>query len=165
MFSHLDVGKSHFADASISTHRQRTQNYIKTLESEVVRLRESEMKVVEERNKLQAQIDNLKGVLVSSNLPLPPDLVDHNIDPNAAQTQPFLDFDMPATVSFATDSLQHERLHVAWPEPSSSQAQPAAYQQNENQHQLPDFEQPYDFNTLPDLPNGREPSHRTPTVN
>lgn len=43
-----------------STHRQRTQNYIKTLESEVVRLRGSENTLIQERDNLQGKLEILR---------------------------------------------------------------------------------------------------------
>ena len=145
------------ADAIIRTHRQRTQNYIKTLEAEVLRLRESEVKVIEGRDKLQSQVENLKSIIISANLPLPPDLVDHS-DPSTAPPAPNFDFDMPARVSYSTDNLQHERLHVQWPDRASSQANPASLANLPSQPQLSHFDEPYDFNTPPqDLPNGRLP--------
>lgn len=140
-----------------STHRQRTQNYIKTLESEVIRLRESEMKVIEERDKLRSQIENLKVLIISANLPLPPDLVDPE-EPTTAPAAPTFDFDMPAKVSYSTDNLQHGRLHVQWPERSSGHPNPGTFASLPDQRQLTDFQEPYNFDSPPqDLPHGRPP--------
>ena len=133
----------------LSTHRQRTQNYIKTLESEVVRLRESEMKLMEDKEKLQKQIDILKNNHIFSNLPLPPGFEDAST-PLAQPPQQF-SFDMPATVSYSADDLNHQRLHVDLqrqdPTPGlgyPTQTHPiaATYQGHQDQ-QAP-----------PDLPNG-----------
>ena len=146
------------ADTIISTHRQRTQNYIKTLESEVVRLRESEVKVIEARDKLQSQVESLKSIIISANLPLPPDLVDHH-DPSTAPPASNFEFDMPARVSYSTDNLQQGRLHVQWPDRASSQVNPGSLAHLQNQPPLSAFDEPYDFGTSPqDLPNGRSPS-------
>ena len=147
------------ADAIIRTHRQRTQNYIKTLESEVVRLREAEMKAVEERDKLQAQIRSLKSLIVAANLSLPPEL-DELDESTAAPTLPNFNFDMPAQVSYSTDDLQNERLHVQWPNRSSPPVQmsPAALAHLQTQRHISNPVEPYDFRALTeDLPNGRPP--------
>lgn len=100
-----------------STHRQRTQNYIKTLESEVVRLRGSEANLMTERDKLQGQVNILRTTLLLSNVPLPAGFEDSPAPTN--QTLGSKDLptapEMPATVSYRTDDLSHKRLHVDWP--------------------------------------------------
>ena len=107
-----------------STHRQRTQNYIKTLESEVVRLRGSEVNLMTERDKLQGQVNILRTTLTLSNVPLPAGFKDSATAANqtlASTDQLFSSTDlptaadMPATVSYRTDDLSHNRLHVNWP--------------------------------------------------
>lgn len=100
-------------DITVSTHRQRTQNYIKTLESEVVRLRGSEMQLKEDKAKLHGQVDKLKMIVVSASLPLPPDCED--ADPKIFEPGPASDFDMTALVSYSTDELDNQRLQVQWP--------------------------------------------------
>jgi len=60
----LHLHRSDFA--CCSTHRQRTQNYIKTLESEVVRLRESETKLMQERENLSGVSDQILGLKILS---------------------------------------------------------------------------------------------------
>ena len=140
---------------SCSTHRQRTQNYIKTLESEVVRLRESETNLMQERDKLRSQIDNLRTTIVESKIPLPEGVED--IGPPCAPPPPLFDLDMPATVSYSNDALDHPRLHVNFPqrqEPSSqgldfsAQTYPLAtpYQGHQQYTNVPQ--------SAPDLPNG-----------
>ncbi|KAL8915770.1 MAG: hypothetical protein Q9172_006681 [Xanthocarpia lactea] len=93
------------------THRQRTQNYIKTLESEVVRLRGSEGDLMSENKKLSSQVDILRTALILADVPLP---AGFETSPQLAQAPP-LDPEMPASVSFRTDNLNHQRLHVDWP--------------------------------------------------
>ncbi|KAL8931920.1 MAG: hypothetical protein Q9216_007025 [Gyalolechia sp. 2 TL-2023] len=103
------------------THRQRTQNYIKTLESEVLRLRGSEGDLVEENKSLQDQVELLRTSLILANVPLP---AGFEASPQLAQPASF-DLDMPATVAFKSDSSNHQRLHVSWPSPSASRPAPA----------------------------------------
>ena len=130
----------------LSTHRQRTQNYIKTLESEVIRLRESEMKLVEEKEKLQRQVDTLKNNHIFSELPLPPGFED--VSTPLGQLPQVLGFDMPATVSYSTDDRNHQRLHVDFQrqDPSQGLGHPtqtypiaASYQSHQNQQDAPDL--------------------------
>ncbi|KAL8841764.1 MAG: hypothetical protein Q9170_000797 [Blastenia crenularia] len=102
------------------THRQRTQNYIKTLESEVIRLRGSEADLTQAKNKLQSQVDLLRTTLILANVPLPPGFEG---SPQLAQPTSF-EIDMPATVAFKTDNLNHQRLHVSWPSPPLNQPVP-----------------------------------------
>ncbi|KAL8861059.1 MAG: hypothetical protein Q9178_002572 [Gyalolechia marmorata] len=93
-----------------STHRQRTQNYIKTLESEVVRLRGSEGDLMSENKKLSSQVDILRTALILADVPLP---AGFETSTQLAQP-PSLSPEMPASVSFKTDNLNHQRLHVDW---------------------------------------------------
>ncbi|KAL9014549.1 MAG: hypothetical protein Q9173_000804 [Seirophora scorigena] len=95
------------------THRQRTQNYIKTLESEVLRLRGSEGDLTQANKKLQNQVDLLRTTLLSANVQLP---AGFEGSPQSAQPS-FPSFDMPATIAYRADNANHERLHVTWPEP------------------------------------------------
>lgn len=136
----------------LSTHRQRTQNYIKTLESEVVRLRESEMKLMEDKEKLQKQVDILKNNHIFSELPLPPGFEDAST-PLAQLPQQF-GFDMPATVSYSADDLNHQRLHVDLQRqdpaqglgyPTQTYPMAASYQGQQGQQGQ---------QAAPDLPNG-----------
>ncbi|KAK0508362.1 hypothetical protein JMJ35_009446 [Cladonia borealis] len=132
------------------THRQRTQNYIKTLESEVVRLRESEMRLLEDKEKLQRQVDILKNNHIFSELPLPPGF-ESDTTP-LAQPPQLSDFEMPATVSYAADDLNHQRLHVNFQrqDPSQGLGYPtqiypmaASYQGHQDPQATPDL--PNDF--------------------
>ncbi|KAL8956041.1 MAG: hypothetical protein Q9193_006315, partial [Seirophora villosa] len=95
------------------THRQRTQNYIKTLESEVLRLRSSEGDLTQANKKLQNQVDLLHTTLLSANVQLP---AGFEGSPQSAQAS-FPSSDMPATIAYRADTANHERLHVTWPEP------------------------------------------------
>lgn len=146
---------SMITDITRSTHRQRTQNYIKTLETEVVRLRESENNLMRERDKLQSQIDTLKTTIILSNFPLPEGIEDNGA--SSYHTRPLPDLDMPATVSYSNDALDHPRLHVNFPqrdEPSSqgpdhpTQTYPLSspYQGHQQYTNVPQ--------SAPDLPNG-----------
>ena len=131
------------------THRQRTQNYIKTLESEVVRLRDSEMKLLEDKERLQKQVDILKNNYIISELPLPHG--SYNESMPSAQPPQISGFEMPATVSYSADELNHQRLHVNFPRhdsnqglgyPSQTYPMAAPYQGHQNPQ------------SAPDLPNG-----------
>ena len=110
-----------FNDLLDRTHRQRTQNYIKTLESEVVRLRGSEGDLTQANKKLQNQVDLLRTSLILANVPLP---AGFEGSPQLAQPSTF-DLDMPATVAFKTDRSNHQRLHISWPSPPANQPAPA----------------------------------------
>lgn len=77
-----------------------------------------------ERDKLQSQVDILKTTLTLSNVPLPAGLEDsataaHQTPESTNQLFSSTDLptaaDMPATVSYRTDDLSHNRLHVNWP--------------------------------------------------
>lgn len=103
------------------THRLRTQNYIKTLESEVIRLRASEGDLTTENKKLQDQVELLRTSLILANVPLP---AGFEGSPQLAQPNPS-DINMPATVAFKLDSSNHQRLHVDWPSPPTDRPTPA----------------------------------------
>lgn len=138
---------------SRSTHRQRTQNYIKTLETEVVRLRESEMKLMQDRDGLRGQVEILKFTIVSSNIPLPAGIEDPG---QATQSRPLSGFDMPATISYSADTLDHDRLQVHWPD-HSTQAATSGFSQSfydQGKPRSQGHQQANAYKTLPDLPNG-----------
>lgn len=136
------------------THRQRTQNYIKTLESEVVRLRESESSLLTKRDELTNTIRILKNTIVSANIPLPPGLP-QDVEPTSvppAQSP----YDLSATVSYGPDDLDNQRLHVSWPEIPQQQGLVSAY----DHQQLQDSQTYADTSwssekPLPNLPTGR----------
>ncbi|KAL8660475.1 MAG: hypothetical protein Q9202_006511 [Teloschistes flavicans] len=99
------------------THRQRTQNYIKALESEVIRLRGSEGDLMQHNNKLQNQVDSLLSAITKANIPLPA-----GFQAPAKAIQPVtFDYSMPTTISYKTDDLDHPRLHLGWPASSGGQ--------------------------------------------
>ena len=142
-----------------STHRQRTQNYIKTLESEVVRLRESESKLMQERDKIKGQVETLRTTIILSNIPLPEGT--EELGTTSPPLQPLSDLDMPATVSYANDALDHPRLHVNFPPrpeigsqgmdyPTQTYPVPTSYQGHQQYGNLPQ--------SAPDLPNGWWPT-------
>jgi len=58
------------------THRQRTQTYMKTLEKEVLRLRNAETDSMAKIEKLQRQVDLLLTTLVEHKIPIPPEVID-----------------------------------------------------------------------------------------
>ncbi|KAL8769824.1 MAG: hypothetical protein Q9209_004262 [Squamulea sp. 1 TL-2023] len=97
----------------------RAKNYIKTLESEVVRLRGSEGDLMSENKKLCDQVDILRTALILNDVPLPASFEDSS---QLAQP-PLLSSELPASVSFKTDNSNHQRLHVDWP--TRSYQQPA----------------------------------------
>lgn len=103
------------------THRQRTQNYIKTLESEVVRLRASESSLMRQRDECQAQVEMLKNTLLLSNIPLPLG-IDRSL-PEQSPTLDLTDSEM-ASISYRMDDSSHQRLHVDWMPPPGPRAPP-----------------------------------------
>lgn len=136
------------------THRQRTQNYIKTLESEVVRLRGSETSLMEERERLQGQIDTLRATLILSNIHLPP-----GIDPLPTIEHQALQSNAPemATVSYRNDDLSHPRLHVNWTQTAVQEVPRTGYNfghgpmhSASSQH----YHDPPGGESLPNLPDG-----------
>lgn len=138
-----------------STHRQRTQNYIKTLESEVVRLRGSESGLMRQRDELQAQVEILKTTILLSNIPLPP-----GIDGSLTESSPTFNLNESemASISYRMDDASHQRLHVDWMSPPtpnmSHMGQPVM-----NAHQVSissSAGQDQDVGqTLTSLPNGK----------
>lgn len=138
-----------------STHRQRTQNYIKTLESEVVRLREAETNLLQERDKLRGQIETLRTTVILSNIPLPEGVED--IGTTSPPLQQLSTFDMPATVSYANDALDHQRLHVNFPQRQETCSQGMDYPTQTYPVSTPyqGHEQYANVTqSAPDLPNG-----------
>ncbi|KAL8704865.1 MAG: hypothetical protein Q9201_001981 [Fulgogasparrea decipioides] len=138
------------------THRQRTQNYIKALESEVIRLRGSEGDLMQENKKLQNQVDSLLSTLNQANIPLPAEFEGSLESPQPTT----LDIDMPTTISYKADNLNHQRLHVDWPGAyTGTQASPAqatvAHRASPTDH----FDSDWDISgsqhkPLPNLPQG-----------
>ncbi|KAL9042353.1 MAG: hypothetical protein Q9180_000664 [Flavoplaca navasiana] len=103
------------------THRQRTQNYIKTLEEEVLRLRGSEGDLKSENKKLSNQVDVLRTALVLADVPLPA-----GFEGSPQLAQPLsLDPGLPASISYRTDISNHQRLHVDWPTQPDMQSAPS----------------------------------------
>ncbi len=64
-----------------------------------------------ENKKLSSQVDTLRTALILADVPLP---AGFETSPQLAQPPP-LNPEMPASVSFRTDNLNHQRLHVDWP--------------------------------------------------
>ena len=120
-----------------------------------MRLRESETKLMQERDKLQSQVDNLKTTIFLSNIPLPEGIEDVGTSSSPLRTLSHLD--MPATVSYSNDALDHPRLHVNFPQRQESSSQaidyptqtyplPSPYQGHQQYNNVPQ--------SAPDLPNG-----------
>ncbi|KAL8996662.1 MAG: hypothetical protein Q9169_003886 [Polycauliona sp. 2 TL-2023] len=124
------------------THRQRTQNYIKTLEEEVVRLRGSEGDLKSDNKKLANQVDVLRTALVLANVPLP---AGFEGSPQLAQPRS-LDSDLSASISYRTDSSNHQRLHIDWPEPPNQQRAPTFLPQVPTDDFAPDYSNHEDWN-------------------
>lgn len=109
------------------------------------------MKLMQEKEKLEKQVDVLKTNHFLSELPLPAGIEDES---PLAQPPRLSDFDMPATISYSNDELNHQRLHVNFPrqDPSQGLGYPrqtypmAAPYQGHPQSQNPQ--------SAPDLPNG-----------
>ena len=110
---------------------------------------------MQERDKLQNQIDTLKTTIILSNIPLPEGTED--TETSSPHSRPLPDFDMPTTVSYSNDDLDHARLHVKFPqrhEPSTqgadytTQSYPlsSAYQGQQQYNSV--------LQSAPDLPNG-----------
>jgi hypothetical protein len=58
------------ANGICSAHRQRTQDYIKALEDEILRLRDRESRLVRENEDYACNIDLLRKSLVSNTIPI-----------------------------------------------------------------------------------------------
>lgn len=97
----------------------------------------------------------MKTTIVLSNLPLPEGT--EELGTSSPPLQPLSTFDMPATVSYSNDALDHARLHVNFPQrqeirsqgmdyPAQTYPVSASYQ---GQQQYTN-----DSQSAPDLPNG-----------
>lgn len=64
-----------------STHRQRTQGYIKELENEVLRLRDAEKQTIHKVAKLQQDVNLLLAILTKHSIPTPPGIVNQFSQP------------------------------------------------------------------------------------
>ncbi|KAL9586600.1 MAG: hypothetical protein Q9212_000795 [Teloschistes hypoglaucus] len=134
-------------DLNDSTHRQRTQNYIKALESEVIRLRGSEGDLMQQNNKLQNQVDALLSAITKANVPLPA-----GFQPPAKVTQPInFDYSMPTTISYKTDDLNNPRLHLDWPALSGVQPFQTDREGSVSPHEQ--FAKQSNINNIKPLPN------------
>ena len=147
----ISISRSVSKSLRFSTHRQRTQNYIKTLEAEVIRLRGSESGLIQERDNLQGKLEILRATCQLAGIPLPPGIdKTHEALSQRAITR---DSNMPATISMHEDTMSNQRLHVQWPGPynhqfslnggSSDSPQPLST--------LPSYSSP---EPQPSLPNG-----------
>lgn len=140
---------------TIRIHRERTQNYIKTLESEVIRLRGSEAHLMRESDRLQREVDTLKSTLTSYNLPFPSGVEPSS--PTGGQTSIPKNSKM-ATVSYHTDEMSHSRLHVNLPQQPARDAPPPPVAYNFAQEAEPLAAQQYHLDSeqlnVRNLPDG-----------
>ena len=110
---------------------------------------------MQERDKLQGQVDNLRTTIILSNIPLPEGIED--IPTSSPPPRPLSDLEMPATVSYANDALDHPRLHVTFPQRQepSSQAMDYPTQTYPLSSPYPGHQQYTNVpQSAPDLPNG-----------
>lgn len=109
---------------------------------------------MQERDKLKGQVDTLRTTIILSNIPLPEGTEELGI--TSPSLQPLSDLDMPATISYANDALDHPRLHVNFPPrqefgsqamdyPTQTYPVPAPYQGRQQYSNVPQ--------SAPDLPN------------
>ena len=99
----------------LSTHRERTQNYIKSLEAEVLRLRGSENALIQEKENLQGKVDILKTTCILSGTPHPASVEETATTLSDRHLSHGL-----ATVSMHADEMNNQRLYVDWTSPQSS---------------------------------------------
>ena len=113
------------------------------------------MNLMQERDKLQGQVDSLRNTIALSNFPLPEGL--ENFGTNSPPPRPLSDLGMPATVSYNNDALDHPRLHVNFPQRQENSSQGMDYQ-NQTYPQSSPYQAPQQYTNLPqsapDLPNG-----------
>ncbi len=77
------------------------------------------MKLMQERDKLQGQVDVLRNAVIFNSIPLPAGI--EELPTASAPPRPLSDLDMPATVSYSADEFNHDRLHVNFPQQDPSQ--------------------------------------------
>ena len=138
-----------------STHRQRTQNYIKTLETEVIRLRGSENTLIQEKENLQGKLEILRTTCQLAGISLP-DGIDQTHQALSQRAISIVPTET-ATVSFHEDGMSNQRLHVQWPsQPTPNDApQPAHSKTGYNKYQSQTFQSNYsDPPYVPSLPSG-----------
>ena len=111
--------------------------------------------MLQERDKLKGQIETLRTTVILSNIPLPEGVED--IGTTSPPLQQLSTFDMPATVSYANDALDHPRLHVNFPQRQEMSSQGMDYPTQTYPVSAPyQGHDPYANVTqsAPDLPNG-----------
>lgn len=144
-----------FLAVTVRVHRERTQNYIKTLESEVIRLRGSEAHLMRESDRLQAEVDTLKSILISYEIPFPSG-AEPSI-PTEGQTL-LPNISEMATVSYRTDEMSHPRLHVNLPQRLARDTPPPPVAYNFAQEAQPIAAQQYHLDSeqlnMRNLPDG-----------
>jgi len=77
------------------------------------------MKLMQEKDKLQGQVDLLRNAVILNNIPLPAGV--EELSTASAPPRPLSDLDMLATVSYSADDFNHDRLHVNFPQQDPSQ--------------------------------------------
>lgn len=104
---------------------------------------------MEEKEKLLRQVDILKNNHIFSELPLPPGFEDASTP--LGQPSQLFNLDMPATVSYSTDDLNHQRLHVDFQrqDPSQGLGYPT-----QTYPMAGSYQSHQDQQAAPDLPNG-----------
>ncbi|CAF9924113.1 hypothetical protein IMSHALPRED_006108 [Imshaugia aleurites] len=112
------------------------------------------MSLIQVRDKLQSQVDSLRTTVLLSNIPLPEGI--EAFDPSSPPLRPLSDLDMPATVSYTNDTLDHPRLHVNFPQRQEDSSQGLDYPTQTYPQSSP-YEAPQQYPNLPqsapDLPN------------
>ena len=114
---------------------------------------------MQERDKLKSQVDSLKTTVILSNIPLPEGIEESGTSSPALG--PLSDLDMPATVSYSNDTLDHPRLHVNFPQRQEFNSQGMDYQTQTYPLSTPyQGHQQYTnvSQSAPDLPNGWWPT-------
>lgn len=110
---------------------------------------------MQERDKLKSQIENLRNTFTLSNIPLPDGVEDVG---TSSSPFPLLStLDMPATVSYSNDALDHPRLHVNFPQRQEIGSQGMDYPSQTCPVSTPyqGYQQHNNVShSTPDLPNG-----------
>lgn len=109
---------------------------------------------MEERDKLQGQIDTLRATIMLSDIPLPP-----GIDPLPTVDHQALQSSAPemATVSYRNDDLNHPRLHVNWTQTPAQEVPRMGYNFGQGaMHSTSSqrYHDPPGGESLPNLPDG-----------
>lgn len=101
---------------------------------------------MEERERLQAQIDTLRATVMLSNTPLPPGIEPLSTLNHQALQNTALQPAAPgmATVSYRNDDLSHPRLHVNWTPTTAQEVPQMGYNLGQGQISSPSSQRYYD---------------------